>query len=216
MKKISFLCFVLLLLSCDIQYEGKNRLMVSGKVIDKNGNPISNIEVITNVSNGSGWGSRNDDIGIDLTDSQGNFTMLFPKPKGKIEYSIQFYEDNELYQEKKFVNILYEDFSNLSFHLGEVKLYKNEDIINLNLDFSTENYSKEIRDLNLIGETSDDIVWVNLPDDNYSYPQYFFQVIKNQTLTIEYNVYDYSNNQTTFHTENIEIGEEDLFYTITY
>lgn len=216
MRKVFLFCLVLLFSGCGIHYEGDNRLMVSGKVIDRNGNSISNIEVITNVSNGNGWGSSDDDIGIDLTDNQGNFTMLFPKPKGEIEYSIQFHDDNGLYQEKRFMNIFYEDFSNLGYNLGEVKLYKKEDLVNLILYFSTENSSKQIRILNLMGETSDDMVWVNPLDDNYYYPQYFYQVIKNQTITVEYSLSDYSNNQTTIHTENIEIGEENLSYTIIY
>ncbi len=216
MKKIYILCFSLLMLSCDIQYEGDNRLMIRGKVIDKEGNPISNLEVITNVSNGNGWGSRSEDIGIDITDIQGSFTMFFPKPKGEIAYSVQFRDYDELYQDKRFVNIFFEDFSNLEYNLQEVKLYKKEDIVNLQLNFSTENFSKEIRDLNLIGEASNDMVWVNpLDDDNY-YTQYFYQVIKNQTITIEYNVYDYSNHQTTIHTETIYIADEDLSYIITY
>lgn len=168
------------------------------------------------MSNGNEWGSRSEDIGIDITDIQGNFTMFFPKPKGEIAYSVQFRDYDELYQDKRFVNIFFEDFSNLEYNLQEVKLYKKEDIVNLQLNFSTENFSKEIRDLNLIGEASNDMVWVNpLDDDNY-YTQYFYQVIKNQTITIEYNVYDYSNHQTTIHTETIYIADEDLSYIITY
>ncbi len=218
MKKIYFFCFALLLSGCTIQYDGSNRLLVSGKIIDKNGNPISNIEVITNVSNGSGWGNSNDDIGIDLTDSQGNFMMFFPKPKrDDLQYSIQFQGYDGIYQEKRFMNVLYEDFSNLEYNLDVIKLYKQEEIINLELYFASENYSKQIADIHLIGEISNNEVWVNLPnEDNYYYPQNFYQVVKNQVITVEYSVYNSSNNQTTYHTESIEIGEEDLSYTINY
>src|SRR5690606_38184628 len=142
------------------QYQGDTRLLVTGKVVDREGSPISGMDVITKVSLGYGLGSREDDIGITTTDDQGVFIMLFPKPKGKIDYTIYFLS-TENYQEKRFVNIFYEDFTDYAFRLDQTTLYKNDDIVSLNFSFNQINPQNSITELNVIGMLADYRVWVN-------------------------------------------------------
>ena len=216
MKRTVFLLILFILSGCDIQYQGDTRLLVTGKVVDRDGSPISGIDVITNVSRGYGFGGRNDDIGITSTDDQGVFTMLFPKPKGEIDYTIHFLS-TENYQEKRFVNIFYEDFTDYAFRVGEVSLFKNDDIVNLDFSFNQINSQNSITELNVIGMLADYWVWVN-PNDEHQNNVYYrrHQVAKNQTLVLEYIVHDFTNNQNTTHTETIEIGEQNVTHTITY
>jgi hypothetical protein len=216
MKIPVFLFLLFILAGCDIQYQGDTRLLVTGKVIDRNGSPISGMDVITKVSMGTGFGSRKDNIGIASTDHQGVFTMLFPKPKGEIDYTIHFLS-TENYQEKRFVNIFYEDFTDYAFRMGETTLYKNDDIVNLDLSFNQINQQNNITELNVIGMLADYVVWVNPIDDHQNYVYYRqHQVAKNQTIVLEYVVHDFTNNQNTSHTETIEIGEQNVTHTITY
>lgn len=205
-----------ILSGCDIQYQGDTRLLVTGKVVDRDGSPISGVDVITNVSLGYGFGGRNEDIGITSTDDQGVFTMLFPKPKGEIDYTIHFLS-TENYQEKRFVNIFYEDFTDYAFRVGEVSLFKNDDIVNLDFSFNQINPQNNITELNVIGMLADYRVWVN-PIDEHQNNIYYRQheVAKNQTLVLEYIVHNFTNNQNTTHTETIEIGEQNVTHTITY
>jgi hypothetical protein len=215
--KITVFLFLLFILSgCDIQYQGDTRLLVTGKVVDRDGSPISGMDVITKVSLGYGFGNSKDDIGITSTNDQGVFTMLFPKPKGKVEYTIHFLS-TENFQDKRFVNIFYENFTEYAFRLGETTLHKNDDIVNLNFSFNQINPQNSITELNVIGMLADYRVWVN-PGDEHENNIYYrhHQVAKNQILVLEYIVHDFTNNQNTSHTETIEIGEQNVTYTITY
>ena len=48
MKRITLiLCILFSLISCEIQYDGETKIVVTGKIIDQNGNPIpeKNIDI---------------------------------------------------------------------------------------------------------------------------------------------------------------------------
>ncbi|MEX2350420.1 MAG: hypothetical protein WD554_06030 [Flavobacteriaceae bacterium] len=216
MKNSVFIFLVFILSSCDIQYEGNTRLLVTGEVVGRNGSPLSGVDVIAKISQGSGFGSRKENIGITTTDEQGVFKMLFPKPKGEIDYTIHFLSA-ENYQEKRFVNIFYEDFNDYAYRMGETTLYKNDDIVNLDFSFNQINPQNNITELNVIGMLADYLVWVNPNDEQQNYVYYSqYQVAKNQTLVLEYIVHDFINNQNTSHSETIVIEEQNVTYTITY
>ncbi len=197
--------------SCsDIDYDGENRLMIKGKVVDKNGNPIQGINVETEVY-GAEIDVRSDIISFTQTGSDGSFVMLFPEPEKGIRFSIKLVDDNEVFHYKTYKGIKKEDFQQLGYNLGEIQLFEPNDLVDLEILFQ-DNVNKKVTDLKLTGSVAGEY-YVNPPHENWYY-SYNIKAVKNQTITVNYKVR--FNNQITNHTENIIIGEENLTYTLNY
>lgn len=198
--------------SCStIDYNGENRLMVKGKVIDKNGNPIQGIDVETEVY-GTEIDVRSDIISFVKTSSDGSFVMLFPEPEKGTRFSIELADDNGVFHYKTYTGIKKENFFDLGYNLGEIQLFEPNDLVDLNINF--QNYSNvKVTDLKLVGGVAG-TYYINPPNEWYY--SYNVRAVKNQTITVEYKVRNYSNNQITNHTENIAVGEENLTYTLNY
>lgn len=197
--------------SCsDIDYNGKTRLMVKGKVTDKNGNPLQRIDVETEVY-GVEISVSSDVISVTKTDANGDFVMLFPEPESGTRFRVKLVDENEVFYHKTYNNIKRENFLDLEYNLREIHLFEPVDLVNLSIRFQT-NSSNRINQSKIIGSIAGDYN-VN-PDENWFY-EHNVLAVKNQVITVEYTVRDY-NNQITNHTQNIEIGTENLTYTINY
>lgn len=212
MKNFYLLLFALIFIGCEIEYDGENRLVIEGKVIDKNGNPIRGISVETEVY-GAEIDVKSDIISFTETNSDGNFVMLFPKPKGGTRFRVKLVDDNEEFHYKTYIGIKKENFYNLGYNLGEIQLFESSDLVSLEINFQS-NTNKKVTDLKLIGGVAGEY-YVNPPNEWY-YSYNSVQVVKNQMITVEYKVRNYDNNHITIHTENITIGEENLTYTLNY
>lgn len=210
MKKIYFLCFALLLLGC-VEYEGDVRLVIEGKVTDNNGNPLSEISVLTKVYQED----VTDNIGIAKTDKQGNFKMFFPKPTINPSISVIFSDKNQIFLDKTYQNIRYSNFVDYKFSLPEVILFSLDETetVRLNLFLESYDYINQLLEVNVIGQVTESEIWVN---PYYHFFHSYYHVVKNQTVIIEYKVLNNETNQTMIYTESIEIAEEDLDYTILY
>lgn len=90
MKKILLIITTLLLISCQIQYDGESKFIVQTKVVDKNGNPIPGVPISVRVSNGI----LSDEISLSDTNADGRATLLFPPPESEgATISISYYPD---------------------------------------------------------------------------------------------------------------------------
>ena len=86
MKKF-FILFVIILSSCAIEYDGETKIVVKGKVVDYNNNPIINKEINLFVSRNEIYfplmffaPSEENNIGKTTTNNNGEYTMVIPKP----------------------------------------------------------------------------------------------------------------------------------------
>jgi protocatechuate 3,4-dioxygenase beta subunit len=57
--KILLIILIFIIIACEIQYDGETKIILTGKIIDKTGNPISNKNIEINID-GNGTYSSND------------------------------------------------------------------------------------------------------------------------------------------------------------
>jgi hypothetical protein len=228
MKKILIVCCILFtFISCDIQYDGETKLVVTGKLIDKNGIPIpeTNVDILIN---GLGTYSNSDIISYGKTDKKGNFTYIFPAPgsENEINISINNYilnydsknTTNE-YQQKQIIALL-KNFKNYKLNLNTITLYRNDDITQLQIILNPITDKKQLLDFNIEGIIITDFFNLNpLVNPNYTPSiETNYSISKNQTLILKYKVIDYSSG-TSITTENnisIPVANEKVIYTLTY
>lgn len=87
--KYKYLMFLALFFSsCEIEYDGETKIVVKGKVINQNNQPIPNnpINLLVSINSSGenfiiGYPSETNFIGKANTDSNGNYTIVIPKPK---------------------------------------------------------------------------------------------------------------------------------------
>ena len=87
MKRI-FILLVIMLISCDIKYDGDTRLQIKGKIIGENNLPISNQDIKVFATQESTYGETNQ-IGVGKTDTNGNYTIYFPQAYNFDSYYIE-------------------------------------------------------------------------------------------------------------------------------
>ncbi|WP_281240088.1 hypothetical protein [Flavobacterium praedii] len=228
MKKILVACCILYtFISCDIQYDGETKLVVTGKLIDNKGVPIpeTNVDILIN---GLGTYSNSDIISYGKTDINGNFTYIFPAPGSENEINISINNfilnyntknaTNE-FQSKQIIALL-KNFKNYKLNLNTITLYRNEDITQLQIILNPKTDKKQLLDVTLDGNIITDFSNLNpLATPNYTPPiETNYSILKNQTLILKYKVVDYSSG-TSITTENnisIPVSNEKVIFTLTY
>lgn len=229
MKNILIIyCIFFTFTSCDIQYNGETKLVVTGKLIDKNGVPIpeNNIEIF--VQSLSGMNQNSDLISFGKTDINGNFTYIFPSPDtdNEIEISINNFildhgtqiKTNEL--QSKQIIALKKNFQNYKLNLDNIILYRNDDITQLQIILNPSTDKKHLLSLDIEGTVVTHYSDLNpIVTPNYTPPVITnYSVLKNQTLILKYKVVDLSSG-TSIITENsksIPVVNEKVIYTLTY
>lgn len=211
----SFLFFA----SCSIQYEGDERLIVTGRLADSFNNPIAgaNMETHTYIENGYLFGNSTDLISFTKTDENGNFKMSFPKPVDYQNTKIDVIANNTL-QEKNFRFINLSDFSDYKLDLGIIKLYQENETSALKITLNQMNNWNQIVKIQLIGDIAEDEIWINSPHVEYDYNNLFIKkVAKNQLLTVKYKVKNSITDVVSLQETNIIIGNDDTtLHTIDY
>ena len=88
MKRITLiLCILFSLISCEIQYDGETKIVVTGKIIDQNGNPIPEKNIDITIYSDDMY-TPSDLISYGKSDQNGNFTLIFPAPKVDYKFSV--------------------------------------------------------------------------------------------------------------------------------
>lgn len=226
MKNYCFL-FLLFFVSCQIEYTGDERLVIKGNLIDENNKPLANCKVETCVYKEGGAipfllyiPEEKNLISYTTTDENGNYTMVFPKPSNEsgMVVSVVSMENN---QEKYFWNIQKNNFVNYTLNLNSTKIYKKSSISNLVIKLNQiDDSSNEIQYIKLIGTFPEHYVFVNpLNDDIVNSFRYEYQesVIKNQSLTVRYEIFNYKTGILSTVEETILIDNRDTInHTFNY
>ena len=208
MKKITLLLF-LIFISCDITYDGETRLISETNVIDRNGDPLSGIEVSIRASNG--FDSHYVSKGV--SDAKGNTTLVFLKPEAS-DLEISFSNEESGYEALSY-NIKITDFDNYKHLLNEVILLKSNDVTFLEIHFlNTSNENILVEDYNIEGLVYRDYFMDEEFNDYYS--NLFFRVAKNQLIQLHYTLRNFSTGIKSEHTTSIIVQNESINETINY
>lgn len=229
-KKIAFF-FILAasLSSCnDIYYDAETRLIIEGQLVDKNGAAIPNQAIdIQIVEKDKYYFSENwDIISSGNSGADGHFRFIIPGPEDpdnritvRINYT-DFFEYNRPFQNKSFLNIQKKDFVDYIYNFNQVVLYSPSDITSLIVYADQINAHNSLKIESLEGFRADRIFFVNPePTNLVSPPEYYFDVRKNQTVTLHYSITDHSdpdNPVTTDYSLPIQIDSEVATHIITY
>lgn len=222
MKKILLIfCLLSILTSCEIQYDGETKLVVTGKIIDQDGMPMANkdVKVVIDAYGGFLQGSNSDLISYGKADQDGKFRLIFPAPKGDYPFTISI--NNEVNPESEFqakeIIARNKNFIDYKLNLDKITLYKKESITNLKLILNPIGTGKTIKDIKIEGKQPITIVNLNPEPDNSNYFDGFYSVIKNQTVLVKYTVIDFSNSTGPINrTDLIPINNDPVTYTINY
>lgn len=222
MKRITLLiCILFLVTSCEIQYDGETKIVVTGKLIDQNENPLSKKDIEVTINGGEALFSPSSDlISYGKSDQNGNFTLVFPAPKSENSISISI--NNIINQPSEFQTkeIIAQkiNFENYKLDLNKITLYKNESITTLKVILNNTSKSKQLIDIKIEGKQPNSYINLNpIQNDPFYYLETNYQVIKNQTIILKYTVVDHSNTATpTTNSVSIPIVNDAVTYTITY
>ncbi len=218
MKQITLpICLLFLVTSCDIQYDGETKIVVTGKLIDENGNPISNKNIDITIYSDDPY-TPSDLISFGKSNQNGNFTLFFPAPT--IDYKFSISINNEINQTSEFQTKVIiakrNNFENYKLDLDNIILYKNESITTLKLILNKTSTNKSVNDIKIEGKQPNSYIDLNPLQDNTNYFQPNYNVLKNQTIVVKYTIIDYSNNSSTVQSISIPIANDAVIYTITY
>ena len=224
MKKIIIL-LVLILSSCGIEYAGGTKIVIKGKVVDSDNNPIENKEINLFVSRES-YGfpflfyvpSEENNIGKAITNSMGEYTIVIPKPSNNFtEIIVETNSDLNNLNRKQFRNIQNSNFINFELVLPTSVLYKNSDLATLNVNPNNVNPSNELRKVEFIGILPNEFVYFNPIENEQDYIDFNRLVKKNQTIILRYTVFNYITNTSIIQDENIVINNSNqINYTLNY
>lgn len=220
MKKILFFCFLLYLISCEIQYDGETKIVLIGKLIDENENPLPDKDIEVTIYGGSTILSSSDLISYGKSNQDGSFTLIFPAPKNDNEISISINnlinQTNE-FQEKEF-RAKKNNFENYKLDLNKITLYKKESVTNLKLILNTTSTNKRLENIKIEGKLPNFYINLNPLSDSSGYLETFYNVIKNQNITLKYTIIDYSNSTIVSKEETviIPINDTPVIYNLSY
>ncbi len=220
MKKILFFCFLLCLISCEIQYDGETKIVLTGKLIDENGNSLPDKDIEITIDGGGSILSSSDLISYGKSNQDGNFTLIFPAPKNDNEISISINklinQTNE-FQEKYF-RAKKNNFENYKLDLNKITLYKRESVTNLKLILNKTSTNKRLENIMIEGKLPNFYINLNPLPDNSDSIETFYNVIKNQNITLKYTIIDYSNSTIVSKEETVIIPVNDtpVIYNLNY
>lgn len=216
---------LLVLVSCEIEYDGETKLLVKGIIIDENNNPITNQDIKLFVSRASAsvpfvfyLPSESNFIGKATTDSNGAYTMVIPKPKSNFsEILMLINEEQNQYNQKQLRNIKVEDFVNYELNLGIRKLYDLSNLVQLTVTLNQINATKQLIGIEYIGELANEIEYITPLETNDTYSELHKKVRKNQNLVIRYALRNYATNTNEIVEETIIIdASPTINYTLNY
>ena len=224
MKKIVIL-LVFVLSSCGIEYAGGTKIVIKGKVVDSDNNPIENKEInlfVTRESYGFPFlfyvPSEENNIGKAITNSMGEYTIVIPKPSNNFsEIIVETNSDSNNLNRKQFRNIQNSNFINFELVLPTSVLYKKSDLATLNVNPNNVNPSNELRKIEFIGVLPNEFVYFNPIENELDFIDFNRLVKKNQTIILRYTVFNYITNTTIIQDENIVINNSNqINYTLNY
>lgn len=226
MKKIVIL-LVLILSSCtnEIQYLGTEKVVIKGKIISENNLPIPNHKISVNIiKNGSYqlFGSNDYEtnlIAFGNTDSNGNYTFVFPKPSNFDDIEITTNEEDMTYNSQKISQFNMDNFLNFQFDAPTMKIFEKQNLTKLKITLNQQSLNTELRKIEYIGQVAEENIFVNnTPEFQYYQNIQLDKLVKkNQTIIIRYTKTNYTTNTTTITDANVIIDNSNLInHTLNY
>ena len=225
MKKIVIL-LVFILSSCtsEIQYLGTEKVVIKGKLITENNNPIPNHKISVNIIKypGSGWFAsdyENNLIAFGNTDSNGNYRFVFPKPSNFDDIEISTNEEDIIYNSQKISQFNMDNFTNFQFDAPTMKIFDKQNLTKLKITLNQQSSSTALKKIEYIGQEAEENIRINITPETEYYQniQLDKMVKKNQTIILRYTKINYTTNTTTITEENVIIDNSNLVnYTLNY
>ncbi|GEP50872.1 hypothetical protein FNO01nite_15440 [Flavobacterium noncentrifugens] len=223
MKKILLFFILLAAVSCEtIEYDGQTRLVIEGKVVDKNQNPIPETTVRIVAYNSAIYEKTEDLISFGTTDASGNFQLIIPAPKENGQFlSVQINTPENQNQQKFYNSILRKNFTDYKLRLDPVVLYPYGELTRLTVLTNQLNSSKAISDIRITaGIQSEDYFEFNPSPEDFISNEFYFRVLKNQMISVNYKVTDYSSGNAPVVNEYVDsfmVNSDDIVnHTINY
>ncbi len=228
MKKI-FIILFLTLISCEneIKYNGSNKLVIKGSIVNENNLPLADHPITVNViKHGSpgaiifpGTPSQDNLIAFANTDSNGNYLVVFPEPYNYDEIIITTNHDYNIYNPFQIQSLNVSNFSNYQFNAPITKLYNKSNLCKLNIELNQQSTNVELQKIEYIGEIIDEYLFINTtPEIDYYNNFPLHQLVKkNQNIILRYTLFDYTTNTSSEIDVNISIDNSNqINYTLIY
>jgi len=218
-----FLLSCLIISSC-ISYDGNSRLMVEGRILDRNGNPIQNIPVTVLAQKAGIYipfvfyiPDVNNNVNQQLTDSDGRFKMLFPEPENADEIVVTInrrttkYNADSKLNRRAFFNIQLANFKQNTVSLGNLELFGLSQATELTIEMKPSSpFDRKGVRLRFEGLTVDQEDDFNRTMSGYIFTEVYqrLSVATNQTAVIYYDVVDLDGNIFYSSSRIVLIGED--------
>ncbi|NJM80996.1 MAG: DUF4198 domain-containing protein [Flavobacterium sp.] len=225
MKKSLLILVSFFLLKCAVPYDGEARYIFTTTVLDKNNNPIPNLEISVNFYNGDYHDNSTNYINVNefdkivqsTTDANGIIKLVFPFAAIRENVSIRFGDNT--YPEYEIINIKKNNFVNYELNEPPFVLYRFNDATLLSVKVINSSLIKYVSKIELIGEKREAIKNYNIqqePIENSSIRFKDFNPVKNQNVLLRYEITTITNGQSSFEVveESITILENELIYEI--
>lgn len=217
----------MILSSCtnEIQYLGTEKVVIKGKIISENNLPIPNHKISVNIiKNGSYqlFGSNDYEtnlIAFGNTDSNGNYTFVFPKPSNFDDIEITTNEEDMTYNSQKISQFNMDNFLNFQFDAPTMKIFEKQNLTKLKITLNQQSLNTELRKIEYIGQVAEENIFVNnTPEFQYYQNIQLDKLVKkNQTIIIRYTKTNYTTNTTTITDANVIIDNSNLInHTLNY
>lgn len=221
MKKSLFLLIALVFLAaCERPYDGEKRIIIEGRLVDQNANPIANqgLQIYVGAQPTSLFSLGRDLISYGNTNADGRFKLAFPSPRNNemIEIAIEDSFQNKIYQDLYLLANL-DNFKNFRLNVETVTLFRQQDIVGFKIIPNQVTPNAFITALSITAtQPTNGFVDLRKPTSNSGNNLLItdFQVLKNQTFTINYKVVQ--SGMEANKSAIVTIENQFLTYTLNY
>ena len=210
MKKL-LLLLVFTNISCGIPYDGETIINIKLKVVNSENQPLANEKAY---------------IGTSYDDDSYDFSTY--KKKSNEEGFIQFdmfkptnnssliLENSTEYLPVYFNGINDDNFEGLNWDLGTITLLKLDEIITFTIIPNQISSNKIIYKIDVDAIKYEEQINLYIDDLIYNEPQLFYQVKKNQTFELNYQIKNTITEEIEYFSIRLTINNDELNYTLTY
>ena len=210
MKKL-LLLLVFTYISCGIPYDGETIINIKLKVVNSENQPLANEKAY---------------IGTSYDDDSYDFSTY--KKKSNEEGFIQFdmftptnnssliLENSTEYLPVYFNGINDDNFEGINWDLGTITLLKLDEIITFTIIPNQISSNKIIYKIDVDAIKYEEQINLYIDDLIYNEPQLFYQVKKNQTFELNYQIKNTITEEIEYFSIPLTINNDELNYTLTY
>jgi len=223
-KFLPLLLICSLLTSCGIEYDGTTKIIFEGTVTNENGTPLPNIPVAIKVTDGD----YSDMSGRATTDAEGHYHVVTPGAEEEVRYLLQInytgYDQvpANAYTTTTYYNIIPQLINDYLINFNDTAIYTGNTPVTFSVSLNNASGSNlDVIKVNVLGLVKDEGIDYNFATPplgstsinfyGYDYFPGSYAVAQNQQLIVKYMLSDGS-----VHQETVNVGAEDITYTITY